>query len=206
MLNQLTNNAEALRLFFTEDVYLVKDNSQSASSELLIVVSEKEGPVTAPTLPKVEAPIVKEETAVVQPISQAEPVKELAFDFKYLGKNQKQILILVNDSDNEVSTEQGRELLRKLVKAIELTANDFALVNYANYGEAKFQHFKAFFNCNLVLSFGVGANQLDLPEQALHQLGLLENTQFVFTHNLHDLDSDQLSKKMLWGSLQQLKK
>lgn len=206
MLNQLTNNAEALRLFFTEDVYLVKDSSQSASVEPLMVVAKKEAPVTAPVLPKVEEPTPKEEIIVVQPTLQSESVAEPAFDFKYLGKNQKQILILVNDSANEVSTEQGRELLRKLVKAIELTANDFALVNYANYGGAKFKHLKAFFNCSLVLSFGVGAKQLDLPEQALHQLSLLENTQFVFTNNLHDLDSDQQSKKVLWGSLQQLKK
>lgn len=206
MLNQLTNNAEALRLFFTEDVYLVKDNSQSASVEPLMVVAEREAPVTAPVLPKVEAPVIKEEVIVVQPTTQPEAIAEPVFDFKYLGKNQKQILILVNDSANDVSTEQGRELLRKLVKAIELTANDFALVNYANYSGAKFQHFKATFNCSLVLSFGVGAKQLDLPEQTLHQLSLLENIQFVFTHNLHDLDSDQLSKKVLWGSLQQLKK
>lgn len=206
MVNQLTNNAEALRLFFTEDVYLVKGSLQQAPVEPLIVVVEREAPVASPVLPKSEPAPVEEKATPVMPISIPQPVAKPVLDFKYLGKNQKQILILVNDAINEVSTEQGRELLRKLVKAIELTANDFALVNYANYGNAKFSDLKNFFSCKLLLSFGVTAQQLELAEQPLHQLSATENIQLVFTNNLHDLDSDQASKKVLWGSLQQLKK
>ena len=206
MVNQLTNNAEALRLFFTEDVYLVKGSSQPASAEPLKVAAENEVPVASPALPKAEPAPVAEVPIVVAPITLPQPEAKPVLDFKYLGKNQRQILILVNDQSNDVSTEQGRELLRKLVKAIELTANDFALLNYANHSEAKFADLKKFFNCQLVLSFGVTAQQLELAEQPLHQLSVVENIQFVFANNLHDLDSDQTSKKVLWGSLQQLKK
>ena len=155
--NQLTSNAEALRLFFTEDIYLMQ---------------------LAP---------------------------EQKVEFKYLGKNQKNILILVNDQINEVSSEQGRELLRKLVKAIDLTANDFALVNYANYKDADYNMLSDFFKCQLVLAFGVSSADLGLPVEPLHQIMTHNNTRFIFTTNLHDLDADQVSKKTLWTSLQQLK-
>ncbi|MEE1947084.1 hypothetical protein VRU48_18305 [Pedobacter sp. KR3-3] len=205
-MNQLTNNAEALRLFFTEDVYLVQQDVQATSVEPLRVVPSQ-APEQAPVaLPKAEPVPTTEKVVSLPTMPSPQTVAKTSFDFKFLGKNQKQILILVNDNVNEVSTEQGRELLRKLVKAIDLTANDFALVNYANYVEAKFQDLSTFFSCKLVLSFGVTAQQLDLAEQPLHQLAMLENIQFVFTHNLHSLDSDQQSKKVLWGSLQQLKK
>lgn len=205
-MNQLTNNAEALRLFFTEDVYLVSQDVQSAPIEPLRVVPPPT-PAQAPVaLPKAEPLAVAEQVAALPAVPSPQAAPKTGFEFKYLGKNQKQILILVNDSANEVSTEQGRELLRKLVKAIDLTANDFALVNYANYSGAKFEDFNIFFNCKLVLSFGVAAQLLHLAEQPLHQLAVLNNIQFVFTHNLHQLDSDQQSKKVLWGSLQQLKK
>lgn len=158
MNTQLTSNAEALRLFFTEDIYLVAENSETQFTS-----------------------------------------------FNYLGKNQKKILILVNDLENEVSTVQGRELLRKLVKAIELTANDFALVNYANYASEKYEELKKFFNCKLLIAFGVNAIDLGVPTQPLHQLIPYKEATLLFTKNLHDLDNDQESKKTLWTSLQQLK-
>ncbi|MDQ7948578.1 MAG: hypothetical protein REI78_11140 [Pedobacter sp.] len=186
MANQLTTNAEALRLFFTEEVYLVKDIDPS--------------PVTV-------APTVEPKTPIAQKpeaeITVPEPKKE--WQFEHLGKNQKRILILVNDAQYKVSSPQGTELLRKLVKAIELSNNDFALVNYAAYPDADFQAFKEFFDCELLLAFGVSAPQLGLQEALLHKLTQLNQIRMIFTHNLHDLDSDVNSKKILWSTLQTLK-
>ncbi|MFD0939250.1 hypothetical protein [Pedobacter boryungensis] len=197
--NQLTSNAEALRLFFTDDIYLVKDDVQNAFVELVNrspdIAQKIEG--TSP---------VKEINDIADlPLVVEEPKPALKKEFKFLGKNQKGILILVNDNENKVSSEQGTELLRKLVKAIELTNSDFALVNYANYVGATFEDLKGFFNCQLVLSFGVGTQQLGLATQALNQLFTVGNTRLIFTSNLHDLNSDQPSKKILWTTLQQLK-
>jgi hypothetical protein len=163
---QLTSNAEALRLFFTEDIYLVAGRN----------------PVQDKVVPQ-------------------KPLTE----FKFLGKNQKHVLILVNDPVNDVSTEQGRELLRKLVKAIDLTANDFALVNYSQYTSAKYQDLNAFFDCKLMIAFGVAPAELDLPAQTFHELVAYHEATHVFAKNLHDLDADLASKKILWASLQQLK-
>lgn len=184
MHSQLTSNAEALRLFFTEDIYLVAESNPVANLierlETSVAQQEKvEEVIAIPQKPKTE--------------------------FKFLGKNQKNILILVNDPENDVSTEQGRELLRKLVKAIDLTANDFALVNYAAYTSEKYTDLSNFFSCKLMLSFGVSAADLDLPSQPLNQLIPHKNATHIFAKNLHELDADLTSKKVLWASLQQLK-
>ena len=204
MTNQLTSNAEALRLFFTEDIYLVKDEFKAAFVEPVKEVQEV-AQTESIVLPKTEAKVYEEPIADLSMVQEPNMVSKPKLDFKYLGKNQRNILILVNDSENEVSTEQGRELLRKLVNAIALTAKDFALVNYANYNTATYADFNDFFACKLVLAFGVNAKQLGLAEQPLHQLNELGETKLVFTTNLHDLDSDQTSKKTLWASLQKLK-
>lgn len=166
MATQLTSNAEALRLFFTEDIYLV---AESNSTDKI---------TAAPQKPKIE--------------------------FKFLGKNQKNILILVNDLKNDVSTEQGRELLRKLVKAINLTNNDFALVNYAGYISEKYKELNSFFSCKVMIAFGVAPVELDLPAQPLNQLVAYNEATHLFAKNLHDLDADIPSKKALWASLQHL--
>ncbi|SFH40588.1 hypothetical protein [Pedobacter insulae] len=168
MANQLTSNAEALRLFFTEDIYLIPQQA--------VTVGE----------------------------SAVKPMK-VEVVFKYLGKNQKNILILVNDDQNEVSTVEGRELLRKLVKAIDLTANDFALVNYASYKGHHYDDFKTTFGCKLVLAFGVGASDLNLPVQPQNLLVDYNGVKFIFSSNLDDLERDLPGKKTLWTSLQQLK-
>jgi len=202
MANQLTSNAEALRLFFTEDVYLVKSESDAC---LATPVTENPTEAFKPNPVITAADAVIENLPISVPaIAETKPLRQ-KWDFEHLGKNQKGILILVNDNVNKVSSPQGTELLRKLVKAIALTNNDFALVNFANYQGAKFEDLSLFFNCQLVLSFGVDAQQLGLTTQPLHQLNTLGEIRLIFTSNLHDLDSDTASKKILWATLQRLK-
>jgi len=178
--NQLTSNAEALRLFFTEDIYLVPESNSIAKTEVPIAA------VLTTADPNVVA------------------IQRSKTEFKYLGKNQKNILILVNDQENEVSTQQGRELLRKLVKAIGLTANDFALVNYSAYTSDDYEALYTFFKCRLMIAFGVDTTMLNLPAQPMHQLVDYAEAKLLFAKNLHDLDVDPASKKVLWTSLQQL--
>lgn len=202
--DQLITNAEALRLFFNDDVYLVgsngleedKTNREHVQALKTATNLEEKSPVIAEkalspaeTLTKVEETVSTYDTAL---------------NFKYLGKNEKSILILVNDAQNPVSSPQGTELLRKLVLSINLKNADFALVNYAAYHTATFEQLQLFFRCKLVLSFGVPAKALGLAEQALHQLNLLNEVKMIFTHNLNDLEIDIPAKKQLWGTLKNL--
>lgn len=203
MSNQLTSNAEALRLFFTEDVYLVKNELQNTFVEPVKVNVDLPQPAVV-VMPTVNDKPITQAPVLLNIVEEPKPTFKKTFDFKFLGKNQRNILILVNDKLNDVSTEQGRELLRKLLLAINLTGKDFALVNYANYEDASFDDLNSFFNCQFLLSFGVTASQLGIQEKALHQLLQHNETKLVLTTNLHDLDSDQASKKILWGSLQKI--
>lgn len=187
--SQLITNAEALRLFFTEDVYLAGDMTTMENQPLEL---------------SKETPAVEQAIVEVPKLEEPAPSYGQVFDFKYLGKNEKKILILVNDKENPVSTEQGRELLRKLVLSINLKNADFALLNYSAYTNAKFEHLSAFFSCKFLLSFGVSSNELGLGQQLLHQLHMLQNIQMIFTHNLHALETDMAAKKTLWGTLKTL--
>jgi hypothetical protein len=190
MADQLTTSAEALRLFFTDDIYLVKNEDAEAFN----------------IAPKPEPPVENLSQQALRPVSAApEQGYASAPVFKYLGKNQKNVLILVYDSENDVSSESGRELLRNLVKAMQLTANDFALLNYFNYNETKFEDLSTFFSSRLVLAFGVDPVQLGLNEQPRHSIGMHGDIQLVFSERLDLLAADQEGKKRLWGSLKQLK-
>ncbi|WP_421938339.1 hypothetical protein [Pedobacter sp.] len=217
MENQVTNNANALRLFFNEEVFLVEDKSVKiplfASNEPVLTseptASMKE--VVASLSVNIPAQAEEETVKPVKPYPEsveipsvlAEP--EAAKTFRFLGGNKKSVLILVNDPHNDVSTEQGRELLRKIVKAVDLGTPDFALVNYANYPGTDFTAFHQFFKPELMLSFGVEISALKLNLTWQNEIILHGSTRIIFAPNLHQLDSDIIAKKSLWGNLQKIK-
>lgn len=218
--DQLASGAEALRLFFTDDIYLIQGDE--AVEAVYAALPETQVPpvqAAAAQAGSVTATIVEtESSAAPVPAAVAEPVKvanvveipsvttvPAAPSFKYLGKNQKNVLILVNDKENETSTERGRELLRNIVKALQLSANDFALVNYTVYENTPLQVLTAFFSSKLVLSFGVAPEMLGLAAQPANLLIREGDIELVFSKNLDPLAEDLAEKKALWGSLKQIK-
>lgn len=187
---QLTDNAAALRMFFTEDIYLLGTEPLS--------VSEK-------TVPATDSLPAQATTEVAVLPEAASPVAVTAKTvFKYLGKNQKNVLIIVNDQQNEVSSDRGKELLRNIVKAIQLSANDFALVNYSAYEGVQFTEMTSFFSSKLVMIFGVQPSLLGLSDQPKHIIFMEAATQVVYSDNLDLLAEDQTGKKTLWGSIKKL--
>jgi len=183
MLSQLTTDEQALRLFFTDEIYLVNEPESALVAEI----------------PQ------QSHIAVVPLVQEAEVVISAGnLQFKFLGNNKRNILILVNDAQNDVSDENGRELLRKIVKSVNLTANDFALLNYSSYSTVTFDQLKQYFSPVVVFSFGVIAAQLGLgsrPENTIVNEG---SVRLIFSGELKDLDKDQNAKKVLWGSLKLL--
>lgn len=161
MPGQLTTNADALRLFFTDDIYLTKE------------------------------PLATKH-------------QKVEYNFQFLGNNGRKILLLVNDEQNEVSDEKGRELLRKIVKSINLSAADFALVNYARHRDVSFNDLVSFFSSNLVFSFGVSPAQLGLATYPLNAVVMEGSVRLIFSDELRKLDQDINGKKSLWAVLQKL--
>ena len=210
MENQITSNENAMRLFFTEDIFLVEDKDV-VPAPISIVKSDLAKPEivieTAPeadTKPEiVEIPGVK----VAERAPEYLKVDEKSADqriFKHLGGNQKSVLILVNDEVNDVSTDQGKILLRNIVKAINLATPDFALVNYAHYKGADFTELHAFYKPTLMLAFGVSTADLKLNINWANEILLHQTTRMIFAPNLHQLDADLNAKKLLWGNLKKV--
>lgn len=202
MPTQLTNNAEALRLFLTEDIYLVKD--------ILTHKSAAKVAVDEPS-PSIETSSLAANDSLEKPVEAAifiveEPKENFqkTFDFKHKGKNQQGILILVDDAENDLSTREGTELLTKLMTAIKITGNDVALINYHFYNGAKFSHFYEALHCKLMLSFGVPASILATPSAELHGIIQYGSSRLIYTQHLHTLAGDDIAKRQLWNTLKTL--
>jgi DNA polymerase III psi subunit len=223
--DQLANNPEALRLFFTEDIYIVPEAALQAvqvqkepeASGLVREQPSGEAGIAdrAGVVPGVKMPanpaVVPPDPSLIPQINleqggstagEATPV--IREDFVYLGKNKRNILILVNDQDNEVSTEQGRELLKNIVKAINLNGADFALLNYSAYQGTSFRQLQQFFSSKVLFAFGIAAAEIGLQYEDQNSLIMHEGVKMIFSSNLNQLSTDIQGKKALWSCLKQM--
>ena len=151
----------------------------------------------------VDEQLLPYEAADPQPVTDTVSLTK-QIDFTFLGKNKRNILILVNDQNNDVSDETGRELLRKIVKSINLTADDFALLNYARYNTANYEQLKSFFNIKLLFAFGVSPQMLGLTDSGENTIIQDGDVKFIFSAPLPELNNDPNGKKALWGCLKNL--
>lgn len=192
MASQLTTNGDALRLFFTDDIYLIRGEEILSTEEVNVSESQKIMLVSEPPA-----------SALVSLPLPVEAPKESP-SFKFLGKNSRNILILVNDPAHEVSDEKGRELLRKIVKSVNLSANDFALLNYAGYTGTSYAQLQQYFSSVLIFVFGVTPEQLKMKAYPRNSIVTEEGVRLIFSSELKTLEEDPAGKKALWASLKQL--
>lgn len=197
MENQLTNNIHALRLFFNDDIFLVDDKNIEYADQPQIVDSG-----ARPEEVKAAAHIEKAAISTGEVSSEGNSATVATFTF--LGGNQKSILILVNDEENDVSNEEGREVLRKIVLAMQLKTADFALLNYAKYPKTSFAALKTFFNPLTVLSFGVGLAELGINQVEVQEMLDISGSKVIVAPNLKQLVDDASAKKALWMQLKML--
>lgn len=194
--NELTTSGDGLRLFFTDDIYLVDEPGLPTGQVGERLDSERNvGAISAivTALPTLSEPPASFDKPVVSKV-----------DYRYLGNNKRNILILVNDAVHEVSDENGRELLRKILKSVNLSTSDFALLNYHHYQESSYSQLMAHFASTIVFAFGVSSVQLGLTPHPLNAVVREGEVMLVFAAELKQLDADMNGKKALWGSLKQL--
>jgi hypothetical protein len=198
---QVTNNPEALRMLFTEDIYLLQEPDFTYSSALIEPLAGIE-PV-APVEPVAEIEMSTEVEAT-EPVAEIEVVVSPEPSFAYKGLNARNILILVYDEVNEVTTPEGREVLKNIVKSKDLSGNDFALVNYAAYPTASFEALSTFFNSKIIFAFGVSPLQLGLDDYPIHRLIEHQGVQVIFSADLHQMSSEKALKIALWACLKEM--
>src|SRR5210317_1264090 len=125
----MEHNLELLKHIYQEDLYIIHE--------------PKVAPVEEPEVQEVQENSPPEESAKVE---EQMPVK-------FLGRNEKGILILVKDQDNELLNQTDLDFLMKVVESgLRYSKNDFALVNAAHFPVSQILDEVPY---NYILSFGV---------------------------------------------------
>lgn len=184
---QLMSDAEALRLFFTEDIYLI-------TSE----VNAEEAILAQPS-PNI-LPEVIEKAAVIATVAAETQVER----FDYMGGNGKKVLVVMNDPIHPEGKPGEIAFLWRILGAINLGVKDCAVLNRCPYPKADFDALTQFFNPRVLLSFGIDPVNLALEAEENSDLILHNGVQIICSPALDLLDSNKALKTLLWKSLQQL--
>ena len=205
-----------LPYFINEELFLLPEDrqqNQKPESEALpasgkqtgkpAVPEEKKTAPPAATPPVTAAPEGKPATA--EPASAGQETKPRLNPNLIFGKNLKKLLILVEDHQNVVMERADGLLLKDILKALDFTFDDVAIVNIchcreeADWQEVKNIHF------NTLFSFGIAHPQLPFTQAlAPYELEKSGERKFLLADKLAVLRSNRSRKIALWNLLKQI--
>jgi hypothetical protein len=123
--------------------------------------------------------------------------------FNWLGNNEKNILIIVNESSAAFLQDNDLNLLVGILTACKLSMADIALVNFHKNLHADYNGLNAALNPSTILLFGIEPTDLDFPLHFPHfQLQPYNGQHYLCSPALSALAADVSLKKQLWLSLQ----
>jgi len=128
-----------------------------------------------------------------------------ATEWKWLGDNRKNILVIVQQIDAVHLPDKELDFFTAMLSACKLGLADVAIVNRNNHPEASYKELAGFFKSKIVLLFDVEPAAFGLPMNFPHyQLQAFANATFLFSPSLSELENDKLQKSKLWVCLKRL--
>ncbi|MBL7742387.1 MAG: hypothetical protein JNN00_02830 [Chitinophagaceae bacterium] len=138
--------------------------------------------------------------------SEADPVPAVVTNQqKYLGENQKNILVVVNYKDAVYLPDEELTFLTNMLTACKLSLADVAVVNRSTYEEMDHKVAIAGFKSRIIFLFGIDPVSFGLPVDFPHfQVQSFANTTFLYTPKLEECRNDGVLKSKLWVCLRRI--
>lgn len=184
MNNLQSNDLMALSFLIDEEIYCIKEE--------IILNEEKLSPS------KTENKI---EELVPPVIIKDSPSNQRDTDFKYLGENNKYILIIVKEPDFDFLNQNDLGFLLKILAAKKLELKDVAIINLEKNNPLTFDDLKAFFACNKIITFGFNPQILQIESAVANKKSIFKDTAILGTWDLTKLQQDVKKKGIFWDEL-----
>lgn len=125
----------------------------------------------------------------------------------YLGKNQKEICLLVSYSKDVYLPDEQLHFLTTILQACRLNLGDVAIVNHFR-APVVFEELYSQMHCKHLLVFGVDASILGLPDIPLFTAHDMKGCQIVLAPPAEQLNTNtpesKSLKSKLWNCLKQM--
>jgi len=124
---------------------------------------------------------------------------------KYLGKNNRHILIVVNEKDHKFLGDDELSFLMNILSACNITMADAALVNAYADENVMYENLIKNFEPSTILFIGTEPQALGFPVQIpMYQVQAYNKQQYLCTPSLQKLSADKEEKKQLWVALKKI--
>ena len=142
-----------------------------------------------------------EKPAVVKPVAApAAPLQKI----KYLGENQKNIALLIQNENEVFLNEELFNLLTNILNACKLGMQDVALINLHAYPGATFDALQQAVPMKQVVFFGIDPETIGLQGIAPYQVNQAGSSSVLYSSELSVIAQDKVMKGRLWNGLKQL--
>jgi len=131
-----------------------------------------------------------------------ESLELLSFD--YLGENNKYILILVNDPEQDIINPEDIGTLTTILAAKQLELRDVAIVNLDKHPPSDFKYLKEFFSCRKLILLGINPIQIGLQDINSNQIDVFMETRILATYSFDEMRNDTAKKRLFWNAMKQL--
>ena len=124
---------------------------------------------------------------------------------KYLGKNNRHILIVVNEKDHKFLGDDELSFLMNILSACNVTMADAALVNSYGNENVVYDTLIKIFTPSTILFIGTEPQSLGFPVQIpMYQVQAYNKQQYLCAPSLQTLSADKEEKKQLWVALKKI--
>jgi hypothetical protein len=142
------------------------------------------------------------------PVNTIRPVHTgLQKTIQYLGKNKKQVCVLVNYGNDVYLPDTELNFLTSILQACKLNLGDVAIVN-CHAQKISFKELTEQVMCKYLLVFGVEAATIGLPQMPLFNTTVVDDCHIVFAPAAEQLNNSQAAsrplKTKLWLCLKQM--
>lgn len=125
-------------------------------------------------------------------------------DVKFLGENQKNIALFIQNEGGAYLNEELFNLLTNILNACKLGMQDIALINIAHYPAMAFTSWQSAVKMKQAVFFGIPPATMGLEDFPVYQIISANGCQLLHSDDLQLIAQDKMLKGKLWGGLKQL--
>jgi hypothetical protein len=156
-------------------------------------------------LPAIVIQDLFKKTLIDSKIEQKKSISSIEEKISFLGKNEKQVIILVNDANSLFLADEELNFLIGILNACKLTLNDVAIINFAKNPLLTYELIQQYLNAHKVFAFDVLMKDIGLPLQfPAYQIQLYNEVVYMHAPSLQFLKTNKEEKGLLWLSLKKI--
>lgn len=209
------DNPQAFRFIMQDEIYLLdKDKGVNITPPATApVVTTPEPAIVSAVVteqPAQIAPIVKEQLvsppqpAPVAPQTPAPVIQTVETEFNYMGKNNKNFLVLVNYTAEKHIAETHLAALQNILKRKDLDIDDVAILNVNKYAPVKLAALAAYFAPTRLVIMGKDALPDGIGNLPLNQPLQGKKTHVLYSFSFDEMMSSNDNKKIFWEHMKTL--